>query len=42
MRVLAEIDIDASPESLNHAQYILDNWTKHNPLKIRVTGILEE
>lgn len=40
MKVLAEIEIDASPQEEQHAQHILDQWTKFNPLEIKIVEVM--
>lgn len=39
-KVLAEIEIDISPEDENHAQQVLDQWTRFNPLEIKVIEVI--
>jgi len=33
---LAKITIDTSPEKVEHAQHVINNWTRFNPLEIEV------
>ena len=42
MKVLAEIEFDANPETKEHAQHVLDQWTRFNPLQIEICSIIEE
>ena len=41
-KILANITLEASPESVEHVQQVLDGWTRFNPLEIEVLEIKEE
>lgn len=39
-KILAEIEFEGSPETVEHAQVVMDNWTRFNPLTIKVTDVV--
>lgn len=41
-KIIAEIELNLSPENKEHAQHVLDQWTKFSPLEITVKEVCQE
>ena len=41
MKLLAEIELDISPETKEHAQHVLNNETRFRAFNIKVTEVVD-
>ena len=41
-KLLCEIEIDLSPETVANAQHVINQWTRFNPLEIHVKEVIED
>jgi len=40
-KIICELELNLSPETIEHAQHIIDEWVKNQPVEIKVLKVLE-